>query len=381
MKNEHNRRGPRKIAIADGYTAGHVMTGVAVAEAYQALGQETGVVFLGSFNEFLTRALKDSGFGFHNVRCSAFSGRSPGGKITCVAAALAGAAQARRVLKQEGAELVLGLGGYASVPGILAGKSLGLPLAIHEANVDAGLANRLLARLADRVYLGWASAAATFPNAPTLTTGNPVRRDIQRAHSENKAHEESRSVLVIGGSGGSPFLNEQAPELLRAVADRGAAISVRHQTGRCDPAPIAAAYEQRGLDARVQPHFDCLPTTYRDTHFAVTCAGAVTFSELATAGIPSLLVPLRGATRDHQAQNAALFASESGCIVSQETEWDCASLANRIAEVLSDAALWARHSERMQTASTPNAAQRIVEDCQALFEEKTNGKRITPGLQ
>ena len=188
--------------------------------------------------------------------------------------------------------------------------------ALHEANVVPGLTNRFLARLVDRVYLGWAAAQDSFRKASTLVSGNPIRPEVAAvgaARARVPGVDGRARILVTGGSQGSPFLNEHAPELLRRVAALGVPIDIRHQTGQHDPEPVRRAYDRAGLAAEVDRHIDDMPVAYRAADFAVVCPGAITLAELAAAGLPCLLVPLGKAAGDHQTPNAVAFAEATGC--------------------------------------------------------------------
>jgi UDP-N-acetylglucosamine--N-acetylmuramyl-(pentapeptide) pyrophosphoryl-undecaprenol N-acetylglucosamine transferase len=279
--------------------------------------------------------------------------------------------EARHLLKQHGAQLVISLGGYTSAGVVLAARSLGLPTVIHEANIVPGLANRLLGRFVQRVYLGFAAAGWAFSPQHTQITGNPIRAEIAQLGSEKRSAPSQAKrrahILVTGGSQGSPFLNQQVPALLRAVADHGIALEVWHQAGdeRCEP--IQTAYAHLGLPARVVSYIPDMAEAYGWADFALTCAGALTLSELALVGLPALFVPLAVTAGDHQTQNAlAMTEAGAGWWVA-EAHWNQEALARRMATLLGDADAWAHASAGMRRLAIPDAAQRVVADCEALL--------------
>ena len=253
----------RRIAIAGGGTGGHVQPAIAVAEAYRAAVPDVDVLFLGTPTGAESRLVPAHGYRLATVTAAPFFGVGPVARLRSVTALAAGAAQARRVLRAERVELILGLGNFASAGAVLGARMLGLPTLIHEANAVAGVANRLLGRLVDRVLLGFADAAPAFPRGATLT-GTPVRAALRAlaASREPRAPGATR-LLVLGGSQGSPFLNARVPEVAGRVARRGLAVEVWHQTGRGDPDPVHAAYQRNGVSARVVSSLDDITDAYR----------------------------------------------------------------------------------------------------------------------
>jgi len=280
--------------------------------------------------------------------------------------------RARKLLRAAQTELVIGLGGYASVPVLFAARSLKLRTAIHECNADPGLANKLLGRIVDRVYLGFDVAAAHFRARKTLVIGNPVRSDVAllaEAERRPPGHDRPVNILVTGGSQGSTFLNRHAPALFRRLSDDGLNLEIRHQAG--DHTEIArAAYEQAGLRAFVSSFVDDIASAYRWADFAITCAGAATLSELAAGALPALLVPLSSAARNHQESNAATFASTAGSCWVHESAWNPDTLAPKIAALLNHQGMWLEASARLRRAAKPHAGRMLVADCEAAMPDR-----------
>ena len=276
------------------------------------------------------------------------------GKLRAVAATAKGVVTCRRLLREMKAGQVIGFGGYATVPVVLAAASLGLRIGLYEANVEPGLGNRLLVRLADEVFLGMPSA---FGGARAQVTGIPLA--IERLPFE-PGGEELR-VLVAGGSAGSEFLNGQVPPLLKRLFERGWKMSVTHLAGAGNEVTTRARYAALGLRAEVIPFCREMAAVYARTDFAVICAGASTLTELAAFGIPALLVPLRVAAHQHQNANAAAYAAVAGVPWMREDDWREEKVAcllaalwanpERLAQMRRDAARWHR----------PEAAERIVD--------------------
>jgi UDP-N-acetylglucosamine--N-acetylmuramyl-(pentapeptide) pyrophosphoryl-undecaprenol N-acetylglucosamine transferase len=364
-----HERPVRRIAIAAGGTAGHVTAGLAVAEAYRAEFDDVSVCFIGTEQGLESRMIPDAGHELELVAGTPLAGETFGGKLKAVWNMGVGAVQARRVLSRSGARLVIGFGGYASSGALLAARSLGLRIAIHESNVVLGMTNRLLGRLADRTYLGFESTARE--NSEARVTGNPVRGEI----TECAARKAERSadwdrparVAVLGGSLGSKFLNARAADLLGRVAELGAGVEVRHQAGDVDLDSIRRTYAQAGVTANVTPFISDMGEVYRWADFAVTSAGALTLAELAASGLPALLIPLRGSAGDHQVANARAFAGATGGWWVAEQDWDAETLAPRVASLLLGVEEWESASKRVRELATPGAARAMVQDCEELM--------------
>ena len=259
---------------------------------------------------------------------------------------------------------VLGVGGYASGAALLAAKTLGLPTVVHESNAVPGLTNQVLSRLVNRVYLGFAAAQSTFPQAVARLTGNPVRGEIAAVgpHRQHRGDRPAR-VLVIGGSQGSQFLNERVPALLQAVAGQGIALHVRHQVGKLDPTPVQTAYAATELQATVEGFIDDMAAAYAWADVAITRSGSGTVAELAAAALPALLVPFPHAARDHQAANAAALCAAGGGRWVRQNEWDQADLAKWLGELLNQTSQWTATSQAALQFALPDAAAAVVRDC------------------
>ena len=361
----------RRIAIVGGGTAGHVYPALAIADAYRRAYAHVDVLFIGTPVGFERRLVPAYGYRLQTIRGTPLVGTGILGKGRALSTLSIGVTQARRLLREHGAQLVVGLGGYASVGVLLAAWSLGLRTVIHEANLVPGLANRLLGRLAHRVYLGFEAACWAFAPDRTVITGNPVRPDIAAISTVGRQAPCPRArpvhILVTGGSQGSPFLNQAAPALLSQVADSGVALHIRHQVGDDDLQPVHAAYQQARLSASVTSYIPDMAEAYQWADFVIACSGAGTIAELAVCGLPALLVPLPNSANNHQTVSAAAFAQAGAGWWVREHEWHPPTLATRLVSLLSDANAWTAMSERARGLATPHAAEVLVADCEALM--------------
>jgi UDP-N-acetylglucosamine--N-acetylmuramyl-(pentapeptide) pyrophosphoryl-undecaprenol N-acetylglucosamine transferase len=361
---------PRRVAIAGGGTAGHVTPALAIAEAYRR-AVEVDLLFLGGQNGFESRLVPQAGYRLERISAAPLFGVGLTGKVKTVSSLLRGMVEARRRLKAHRTELLIGLGGYASAGAVLAGRTLGIRTAIHEANALPGRTNRFLARFADRIYLGFATAAAAFPRERTRLVGIPVRSDITHLAAEERTPPSPRDraarVLVTGGSQGARFLNQQAPELLAALSRGGVAVEAWHQVGDGESEPVRAGYTAGGVAARVEGYIEDMARAYRWADIALTRAGACTIAELALAGLPAFLVPLPTASDDHQTANAMEAARFGAAAWVSESAWQAESLAAEMTRLLGDRAAYTAASDRMRRLARPQAAGALVSDCEDLL--------------
>lgn len=361
----------RRIAIAAGGTAGHVHPALAVADAYREIFSDAEIFFIGGSDGLESRLVPARGYRLETVRALPFANRSAGGKLRAIGGLLPGVVGARRLLRARRVSLVIGFGGYASAGAVIAARSLGIATAIHEANVFPGLANRWLAPLADRIYVAHDRTRSAFPKSRTLVAGNPVRREILAAGEARKIKSRApgapAQILVTGGSGGSDFLNQNAPALIGKLAARGLALEARHQAGEFSLAPIRAAYDKAGVPASVSEYIEDMAAAYTSADFVIACAGSQTISELSVCALPCLLVPLSSAAAEHQIDNAVAFSESGGGLWTRQETWDADRLAAQIAVLI-------EQPQSAASAAIPrgeaDAARRLIADCEAMMAGK-----------
>jgi len=364
----------RRVAIAAGGTAGHISVGLAIAEAYQQAFDSVSICFIGTPAGLEKRLVPSEGHPLEIVAGTPIAGESRPDKTRALWNLAVGVGQARRVLRRRRTRLLIGCGGYASAGALVAARSLGIRVAIQEANIVPGMANRLLSGLADRIYLGSRATVGSIGGKKVRVIGNPVRAEISRIGASKRqrarSDRETARVVVLGGSLGSRFLDQQAPKLIACIARLGMAIEVFHQTGDGPTAPVAAAYRAAGVPARVESFIANMAETYRWADFAITSAGALTLAELAACGLPALLIPLRDSAGDHQVANARDFAERTGGWWVTEDAWDPRALADRIASLLRGTENWQSASKRIRELATPDSARALIADCEELMSRQ-----------
>ena len=321
----HPTRGPdnaRTILVLAGGTGGHVFPALAVAEHLR--GRGWSVVWLGARAGMEADLVPRHGFPIRFIRFAGLRGKGLLRKLMLPLNLLVALWQCAIVIFQVRPDVVLGMGGYISFPGGLMAAFLGRPLVLHEQNSIAGLANRVLARIADRRLAG-------FPGAlrKGTWTGNPVRVDIAAlpAPAERFAGRGGRlRLLVVGGSLGARVLNEVVPKTL-ATFEPAARPQVRHQSGAKQIDALEANYRAAGVDADCVAFIDDMAAALGDADVVICRAGALTVAELAAAGVASILVPLPHAVDDHQTANARFLADAGAGVLLPQTGLDVPQLA------------------------------------------------------
>jgi len=354
-----------KIAVvAAGGTGGHLFPAQALAEALTARG----------WRIVLASDQRVAGFtgDFPAERRIGLSARTykPGDPISMARAGLAivgGVMQARKAFAEIDPAVVVGFGGYPSVPGLLAAITQGRPTVVHEQNAVMGRANR---RLVSHVR----AVACAFPvlqKAPAkvaqraVVVGNPVRPEIRAlADVPYDAPDPGGRVrlLITGGSQGARLLSERAPAAVaQLAADLRARLSVQQQT-RPESMDLARSlYEGAGVEAEIAPFFRDMAGRLKDAHLVVGRSGAGTVCELAVAGKPAILVPLAIALDDDQGQNARLLAEAGGAEVLREDKLTVDSLSEALQRLLGDPAQLARMAAASRAVAKPDAAERLAD--------------------
>ena len=361
-----------RMLVAGGGSGGHLFPGVAVAECWLALGDGRAVAFAGHPDGMEARLVPELGHRFFPVRSGAVLGRGLVARIRSMIQLAGGLVDAGAVLRSFDPHVVLGVGGYASVPVVLRAALGRRPTAIQEQNADPGLANRFLGRLARRAFVSHPRTEAAFARGRARYTGNPVRpalvEELERTRRDRTA-DARRSILVFGGSQGAATLNRVVPEAVARVAELlgSERLRVVHQTGPPHASwgsrdDVLGRYGAMGVEAEVAEFFHDMGRRYGAADLAVTRAGAGTLAELAVAGVPAILVPFPHAGA-HQAANARSFATSGAALCIEETELTEEGLAGEIHRILADDGARAGMAERCRALARPDAAEAIAREC------------------
>lgn len=355
----------KTLMVMAGGTGGHIFPGIAVAEVLRAKGWH--VVWMGNPDGMEARIVAGRGYDTAWVRFGALRGKGLVRKLLLPVNLLSGFWQALRELRRARPDVVLGMGGYITFPGGMMAALLGRPLVLHEQNSVAGLANRVLARVADRVLTG-------FPDVLNNGgwVGNPVRSEIAGVAppAERFAGREGPlRILVVGGSLGAAALNEAVPAALgRMPADQRPLVV--HQAGEKQIDGLRTAYARARVKGDLRPFIDDMASAYAEADLVICRAGALTVAELAAVGVASLLVPFPHAVDDHQTGNARFLAERGGAYLLPQTELNAERLAGILASI--DRPRLLQMAEHARALARPLAAAEVARVC----EELAGGDRI-----
>lgn len=346
------------VLIMAGGTGGHVFPALACAKEFQARGYT--VHWLGTPRGIENDLVPAAGITLHTIQASGLRGK---GRLALLKAPLMlvkSVLQARSIIKRLRPVCVVGFGGYVTGPGGLAARLSGVPIVVHEQNAVAGTANRLLVPLAARVCEAFPQTFAA--SAKCLTTGNPVRSELFLATPRQPLPGRRARLLVMGGSLGAEPLNKLVPLALASLPEAHRP-EVFHQAGKQHDGPTAERYKAAGVEAQVAPFIADMAQAYAWADLVICRAGALTVSELAAAGLPSLLVPLPHAIDDHQSRNAEFLAREGAAFVMPQATTGAAELAARLEEVLMQPHTLVTMAETARRLAKPDATRSVVDAC------------------
>jgi UDP-N-acetylglucosamine--N-acetylmuramyl-(pentapeptide) pyrophosphoryl-undecaprenol N-acetylglucosamine transferase len=358
------------IVISGGGTGGHVTPALALGEALRSLGEP--VLFVGSERGIEKRLVPDAGFELVMLDARPVLGRGPLARAAALLALARATWRARRLLAARGARAVVAVGGYASVPAALAAATLGRPVALVNTDAVPGLANRLLARLARRVFVGWPGAAAAFGGGARVeVSGVPLRAALRRAFAaearEEKPREDERlHLFAFGGSQGARQINDALLAALPALDP--ARLAVVHQTGEADQARVEVGYRGAGFDATVTAFERDMPARYRWADLVVCRAGAISVAELALAGRPALLIPLGHVGGGEQFANARELERAGAARVLDSRGLEQEAFTRELLALLDDPEALRAMGRRAAALARPDAADTIAAACRALAE-------------
>jgi UDP-N-acetylglucosamine--N-acetylmuramyl-(pentapeptide) pyrophosphoryl-undecaprenol N-acetylglucosamine transferase len=351
----------RVVMIMAGGTGGHIYPGIAVAECMQAAGWN--VVWMGARSGMEARIVPPHGYRMAWIRARALRGKGLLAKLLLPVNLLWSFWESARALFRERPDVVLGMGGYVAFPGGMMASLLARPLALHEQNAIAGLANRVLAALADKVMVAFPGA---LKNAEW--TGNPVRAEIAAMAAPQErigGRTGSLRLLVVGGSLGAQALNEAVPRALAMFAPSERP-QVVHQAGEKHLESLRANYAAAGVAGELVAFIDDMARRYADADLVLCRAGATTVAELCAGGVASVLVPFPHAVDDHQSANARFLDERGAAILLPQSRMTPDGLASVLRSL--DRARLLEMARKARALGRPDAARIVAERCMALAE-------------
>jgi len=344
----------RSILIMAGGTGGHIFPGLAVADEMRAAGWR--VVWMGARGGMEERLVPPHGIETTLIRARAARGKGIVQKLLLPANLLFSFWESARHIRSVKPAVVLGLGGYVAFPGGMMASLLNRPLALHEQNAIAGLANRVLAQVSDKVMVA-------FPDAlkGAEWTGNPVRAEIA-ALAPPEVRFQGRAgpmrILVVGGSLGAQALNQALPQAVSLLEEKPVVV---HQSGEKHLEALKKHYREAGVQGELVAFIDDMARRYAEADLVICRAGAVTVAELSAGGMASILVPFPHAVDDHQSANARFLSDRGAAILIQQRDLSAQKLADLIRSL--DRAKLLDMAQKARALGKPDAARLVAQRC------------------
>ena len=365
VSQDHNRaqqtNAPRILVMAAG-TGGHVFPALAVSEELVKHGAV--VHWLGTPNGMENDLVKPSGYPMHAIHMQGLRGKGIGRVLKLPATLLSATLAAVKIIRSNQIDLVIGFGGYVTAPGGLAARMTGTPLVIHEQNAIAGMSNRYLAKMANKVLQAFEHTFNDSSKSVKLeTVGNPIRNAISGVSMPSQRYDltsqEPLKLLIVGGSLGAQVLNETVPQTLALMQKP---LQVRHQCGRNNEAATQAAYasvDTSHHQVAVSPFIEDMAAAYNWADVIVCRAGALTVTEIQNVGIAAIFVPLPHAVDDHQTANAKTLTDIDAAVLLPQSELTAARLAELLSSL--DRSQCLAMAERGYAQAQRGASQHVAD--------------------
>jgi UDP-N-acetylglucosamine--N-acetylmuramyl-(pentapeptide) pyrophosphoryl-undecaprenol N-acetylglucosamine transferase len=356
---------PLRVVIAGGGTGGHLYPGIAVARELQSRVAEAVVSFAGTARGIEARVVPREGFPLDLIRSGGVKGKSLFDSIRGALLVPIGLIDGWRIVSSRRPSLVVGVGGYSSGPVVLVAALRGVPTMLLEQNAVPGLTNRWLSWVVKAAAVTFDSTQAFF-GSKAFVSGNPVRPEFfatagPQQESASDAQTSLTRVLIFGGSQGAHAINVAMVAAAPQLAAAGSALRLVHQTGERDVEMVRTAYRDAGIQAEVEPFLFDMGRRLRQADVIVCRAGATTLAEITAAGKAAILIPLPGATDDHQRKNAEALADAGAAELLLQRDVTGPLLAERVMALARDGARRTRIADAARSLARPDAARVIVD--------------------
>lgn len=404
-----------RLVVTGGGTGGHLFPGIAVAETIMSRLPGSCVLFVTPGRPVDIKGLAGREWQHVVMKGHGLKGTSIGRRLKAIAGLVPAIFRAMAILRDFRPHLVLGVGGYVTGPVLVAARLLGVPSLIHEQNSVPGLANRMLARIVDRILVSMPVAPRYFPFGKTMETGNPVRREfvtkgcasadvnsekgndqlaanpgstqdqgkINDRADANRLHGQTtpaiqktlkmQKLFVTGGSQGAHRLNTLMCEAVSLLPETmRESLFITHQTGPDDAPMVRAAYEAAGVSARVDPFISDMADCYFAADLVLARAGATTLAEMTVMGKASILIPYPYAADNHQEMNGAHLVAAGAARMFRQDEVTGEKLADELFSLLRDEDLRRKMAAASRAMGKPEAAGVIIDQCLALLQRKSS---------
>jgi UDP-N-acetylglucosamine--N-acetylmuramyl-(pentapeptide) pyrophosphoryl-undecaprenol N-acetylglucosamine transferase len=346
-----------------------VFPALAVARRALAQSENNSVLFVGSPKGIEATLVPEHGYPFAGLECSGFAARSLPRKLKSLWELQRAVIKACGIIRDFGPDVVLGVGGYVSMPVVIAAGILRIPVVLHEQNASAGLANRVGAKWAKRICVSFPMALKEFPASKVSLSGNPVRPELFNLPPWSGIDPR---ILIFGGSQGARPLNQcMVPAVAQLIKDIPT-LRVLHQTGRSHAEEVRKAYARAGCAEQVEviAFITDMVRAYRDSALVICRAGATTVAELAASGRPAVLVPFPQAAGDHQAHNAQALVNAGAALMLAQDTLTPDLMADQVKELLQNRSELSMMARRARSVAAKGAADLILHQCRVVARKR-----------
>ncbi len=364
-----------RMLIAGGGTGGHVFPGIALAEEVVTRHPANDVVFVGTARGLEAKIVPAAGFPIELIDVKGLKGKGLGGALLGLLLIPLAFVQSWRILRRWRPDVVIGVGGYASGPVVLAAWTMRIPTAVQEQNAIAGFTNRLLGRLVEAAFTAFPEAARHFPRRKVYQLGNPIRRKLMENYMRPETEHDRPCLLVFGGSQGAHALNMRVIEALPHLADMRDQLRITHQTGARDRDYVEKGYRACGFDPDVREFIDDMSAAYAESDLVLCRAGATTLAELTVCKKPAILVPFPAAADNHQVTNAKSLVDAGAAVMLEEKDLTGELLANEVRSILAHPERRERMARAAGRLGSPQAAKEITDVCTELVRRRWGSHR------
>ena len=353
------------MMIMAGGTGGHVYPALAIAKQLQQ--NDIRVIWLGTREGLEARVVPEHGIEIEWIEISGVVGTGISRWFKLPLQLIRAIMQALAIFKRRQPDALLSMGGFVAGPGGLAGWLKRIPLVLHEANAVAGLTNKVLALMAEKIMCAFPNTKG-LPNEAQLV-GNPVREEIVQLHDDVKTVSkapEKLNLLIIGGSQGAISFNEIIPQAIKLIDDTQKPRIV-HQTGRGRSAGVKENYLSAGVEAEVHEYLEDMAQQYAWADLIICRSGAMTVAEITTVGLPALVVPYPYAAGDHQYFNAQFLEQNHAARILLHDDFTAANLAQALSGLLTDKQGLAEMAENSRKLAITDATQKAAQICEQVL--------------
>jgi len=352
-----------RVLIAGGGTGGHLFPGIALADEVTTRHPKNEVMFVGTSRGLEAKIVPECGYKLEVIRARGLKGVGTLRLLVGLIALPFSFVESWRILRKYRPDVVVGVGGYASGPVVLAAWLQRVPTAVQEQNAVPGVTNKILGHFVRVVFIAFEEARRFFPGRKVQLIGNPIRRILMENYLRSRRAHDKFTVLVFGGSQGARGINDRMLEALDHLGDLKGQLHFIHQTGKADLELVRTGYTRRGFSAQVLEFIDDMSAAYSTAELVICRAGAATLAELTVCKKASILIPFPAATDNHQEMNAQAMVANGAALMFRESELTGERLAVQIRNLKANPEQLKKMERQAAMLGRPEAAKELADVC------------------